>query len=179
MRSSQPSRASRSSSTQTTHTTRMTAFAAASVSLALLGACAHRTSDAGRASLTSADVQADASALSALGHGADPRPIPDGVITPASGPVDGEAEAIAQALCERKLACDELGPNRPYSSAESCLGPARRAGQTHLGQVSSCTRGIRQGALDGCVQAIRAEACSSVLDVTSRVSACRSESLCQ
>lgn len=146
----------------------------------LAGGCAHRTGDAAReARLTSANVEDDTSALSALGHGADPRPIPDGVVTPMGGPVDGESEAIAQALCARKLACDEIGPNRSYTDDESCLAPARRAAQMHLGTVSACPAGLRQGALEACVRAVAAEGCSSALDVTKDVAACRSERLCK
>lgn len=148
-------------------------FVGLAVAVALV-TCAHKDSTpVGTATTTGAELPAGAGEEAPPGHGADPRPIE----SPTALARSAEAEDLAQALCERKLACDEIGPNRPHSSMNACMTEARRAASVSMESVS-CPQGFAEPLLAQCLTAVRAQPCSGDLDVVGNVDACSQASLC-
>lgn len=149
-------------------------FVGLAVALGLV-TCAHEDSTpVGTATTTGAELPAGAGEQAPPGHGADPRPIE----APATAlGHSAETENLAQALCERKLACDEIGPNRPHSSMDACMKEARRTASADIESVG-CPQGFAEPLLGECLAAVRAQPCSGDLDVLANVDACSQASLC-
>jgi hypothetical protein len=123
-------------------------------------------------STTSAELPLDERDPSKLGHGADPRPV-----STAPATLDTEANAVADALCARKYSCDEIGPNRPFVTREECMAEAIRDARRSLSTMA-CPHGTMERQTTSCLEAVRAEACSPVLDVTTGIGACQPEVIC-
>ncbi|AKV02820.1 hypothetical protein AKJ09_09483 [Labilithrix luteola] len=148
-------------------------FVGLAVALVLV-TCAHKdTVPVGTTTTTGAELPAGAGEEAPPGHGADPRAIE----VPALGEGAAEAENLAQALCERKLACDEIGPNRPHASMQACMNEARRTATVDV-QSMGCPQGLAEPLLGNCLSAVRAQPCSADLDIVANVDACSQASLC-
>ncbi len=92
--------------------------------------------------------------------------------TPASA-----VATMAAARCDREVRCKHIGPKEKYRTRRDCVADQQRDSRDDL-NADVCPGGIREKELNDCLQAIRDEDCGNPLDEITRLSACRSGSLC-
>jgi hypothetical protein len=106
---------------------------------------------------------------------------PEPVMRPASSTVvanDRAVEKMANANCERELACENIGLGRRYETPELCVGTFEREKYSELG-FGKCLLGVDYIQLDLCIREIKSEACGSALYTLDALGACRSSKLCR
>jgi hypothetical protein len=86
-------------------------------------------------------------------------------------------ESISEARCARESRCDNIGPDKTFSSMEDCADRVREDWREEL-DARACPQGIDDGQLDECLNAVRAEECSSPFDTLERVSECTQSQIC-
>jgi hypothetical protein len=92
-------------------------------------------------------------------------------------PYQQAIDRIAGARCQRELRCDNVGANKHYVSFDGCTTQLRGEGMNEL-TTTECPRGLDTFQVNKCVADIQAERCENLLDTISRVSSCRTGSLC-
>lgn len=87
------------------------------------------------------------------------------------------AMRLADEMCSRASACNQIGDGARYRTEEACM--ADQGAQTPA-QVSSwsCTPASTQSSFEECLAAIRSERCESSLPRADRLVACRSVAVC-
>jgi len=85
--------------------------------------------------------------------------------------------SIATARCDRELRCKNVGPNEKYLSTSECVAKLQNDKRSDV-NAQDCPNGISDKSLTSCLSAIRDEDCGNPLDAISRLTACRSGSLC-
>lgn len=87
------------------------------------------------------------------------------------------AMRLADEMCSRAAACNQVGDGARYRTEEACM--ADQGAQTPA-QVSSwsCTPPSTQSSFEECLAAIRSERCESALPRADRLVACRSVAVC-
>ena len=106
---------------------------------------------------------------------------PEPVMRPASSTVvanDRAVEKMANANCERELACGNVGLSRRYETPEMCVGTFEREKYSELG-FGKCLLGVDYIQLDLCIREIKSEDCGSALYTLDALGACRSSKLCR
>lgn len=101
-------------------------------------------------------------------------------MTPASRTTsDNERSifAITEQRCKREIRCENVGPDKSYSSEDDCRTQLNKAGYNSLG-LDNCPAGIDPSALQVCLSSIQAEECGKPLDSIERMVDCRSGKLC-
>ena len=101
---------------------------------------------------------------------------PPAEMTPASR-TRSAAEQIAAARCEREKECENVGPDRTYSSGPDCVARIQNDWKDEL-NARECPGGIDQHELDECVSQIRAEACGNPFDTLARITECTQSQIC-
>lgn len=86
-------------------------------------------------------------------------------------------ESIAEARCARESRCENIAPDKRYSSMEDCVARVREDWRDDL-DARSCPSGVNEPQLNECLSAIREEECSSPFDTIERVSACTASQIC-
>jgi len=105
---------------------------------------------------------------------------PEPKYPPAGPPTasnDRAISAITDERCDRDLRCNNIGPDKKYTSRDECVRKLTDSGYSSLGPTE-CRSGINQSELSQCLQSIRNEQCDSPLDTLERLAACRSGKLC-
>lgn len=97
--------------------------------------------------------------------------------TPANA-TRSAAESIARSRCQREQTCENVGPDKKYSSASDCLTRIRNDWKDDLNS-RECPGGVNQTQLDQCVAKIRSEECGSPFDTLSRVTECTAGQICE
>jgi uncharacterized protein DUF6184 len=86
--------------------------------------------------------------------------------------------SLAEARCAREARCDNVGPDKKYSTVDDCLMRTRADWESDL-NARECPGGVNQKQLDECLSEVRSEDCNSPLDTLERVAACTSGQICQ
>jgi hypothetical protein len=95
-----------------------------------------------------------------------------------SGTEAGSAvESMSEARCTRESRCDNVAPDKRYSSMEDCVTRIREDWREEL-DARSCPQGVNDAQLEECLTAIRNEECSSPFDTLERVAACTQSQIC-
>jgi hypothetical protein len=104
---------------------------------------------------------------------------PESAMTELGATEGGSAiESIAEARCARDSRCDNIGPDKRYSSMEDCITRVREDWRSEL-DARSCPQGIVDEQLDECLSAVRGEECSSPFDTLERVTECTQGQICR
>jgi hypothetical protein len=103
---------------------------------------------------------------------------PESAMAEVTGTEGGSAiESISEARCARESRCDNIGPDKTFSSMEDCTARVREDWREEL-DARACPQGIDDGQLDECINAVRAEECSSPFDTLERVTECTQSQIC-
>jgi uncharacterized protein DUF6184 len=86
-------------------------------------------------------------------------------------------ESIAEARCARESRCDNVGPEKTYSSMEDCIIRVRSDWSDEL-SARECKAGVNETQLNECLNEVREEECSSPFDTLERVAACTTGQIC-
>lgn len=86
-------------------------------------------------------------------------------------------ESIAEARCARESRCDNVGPEKTYSSMEDCIIRVRSDWSDEL-SARECKTGVNETQLNECLNEVREEECSSPFDTLERVAACTAGQIC-
>jgi hypothetical protein len=116
-----------------------------------------------------------ASAL--LACGGNTRPPELAKAEPVPSETASSNELLAEARCAREARCNNVGPEKRYSSLEDCLTRVWTEWQGDF-DASECPAGIDGAALQRCLTEIRVLECSSPLESLEQLPACESTSLC-
>jgi len=106
---------------------------------------------------------------------------PEPVMRPASSTVvanDRAVEKMANANCERELACENVGLGRRYETPAMCVGTFEREKYSELG-FGKCLLGVDYVQLDLCIREIKDADCGSALYTLDALGACHSSKLCR
>ena len=87
-------------------------------------------------------------------------------------------ESIAESRCQREQKCNNVGPEKKYSSADDCLVRIRNDWKDDL-NARECPGGINRAQLDECLTKIRTEDCGNPFETLSRIVECRVGQICQ
>ena len=93
------------------------------------------------------------------------------------GANDAAINAIANARCDREVACKMVGPNQAYETREACVIDLASRGRNDL-STSECPSGVSSSELEKCVGAIRGDKCGTPIDTATHLASCRATSLC-
>ena len=120
-------------------------------------------------------------ALGACNRTNDPEPVygeprSDTELRPASRAASA-AESITEARCAREQRCENIGPDKKYSSFSDCGARVRNDWKDDL-NARECPGGVNQKELDECLASIRNEDCNSPLDTLSRLTQCTAGPIC-
>jgi hypothetical protein len=98
---------------------------------------------------------------------------------PSAGAATTSATAsIADSRCERELRCENVGPDKKYSSMQDCKDRITTDWRDDL-NARECPGGINRAELEECLAEIRNEDCANPFDTLSRVAACTVGQLCE
>ena len=86
-------------------------------------------------------------------------------------------EQLAEARCTREARCNNIGPDRRYSSLEDCRTRVWTEWQGDFDE-RECQTGLDEPALERCLTEIRVLECSSALESLEQLPACQAGSLC-
>lgn len=100
-------------------------------------------------------------------------------ITSATVPVsaDRAVNRVAEARCDRELACDNIGSGHHWESREACLLDLKKDLREKLGS-RECANGVDRDRLNACLKESRTEQCGNPVDGVERASACGTSELC-
>jgi hypothetical protein len=101
----------------------------------------------------------------------------DNELRPASRTASA-AESITEARCAREQRCENIGPDKKYSSFADCSARIRNDWKDEL-NTRECPGGIDQKELDECLAAVRAEDCNSPFDTLGRLAECTAGPICR
>jgi hypothetical protein len=98
---------------------------------------------------------------------------------PAAGAGTASATAsIADSRCARELRCENIGPDKKYSSMDDCEARVKSDWREDL-NARECPSGIDRDQLAECLDEIRNEDCANPFDTLGRVAACTVGQLCE
>ncbi|HEX9295063.1 MAG TPA: DUF6184 family natural product biosynthesis lipoprotein [Polyangiaceae bacterium] len=108
----------------------------------------------------------------------EPRSIGGGPTEPGARATPASAVAsFATARCDREVRCKNVGVKEKYATRDECVAKMKEDKRDDI-NAKDCPGGISEKQLNDCLQSIRTEDCGNPLDAISRLSACRSGSLC-
>jgi len=87
-------------------------------------------------------------------------------------------ESIAESRCQREQTCNNVGPEKKYSSTNDCLTRIRNDWKDDL-NARECPGGVNQTQLNQCLAKIRTEDCGNPFDTLSRVAECTAGQICE
>ncbi|MGD0524247.1 MAG: DUF6184 family natural product biosynthesis lipoprotein, partial [Polyangiaceae bacterium] len=90
--------------------------------------------------------------------------------------VDTASSEIANARCDREVACGDVGTGRTYAARDQCAGELLRSARADLA-TPGCPAGIAARLVDDCASRLRQESCHP-LSTLSLMEACRPAALC-
>jgi len=85
--------------------------------------------------------------------------------------------SMATARCDRELRCKNIGTNKTYLNTDECVTKVQNDKRSNL-NPDECPQGVDNNNLASCLKSIREEDCGNPLDSVSRLTNCRSGSLC-
>ena len=126
--------------------------------IAGLGGCSHTQDSAGTTTVTSG---------STLG----PK------VTGARTDRDEASMRLADEMCSRAAACNQIGEGARYPTEEACMAAEGAKAPAQLNGWS-CAPSASPSGFEGCLAAVRGERCESDLPRVDRLAACRSVQVC-
>lgn len=90
---------------------------------------------------------------------------------------DQVAMRLADEICAREVACNRVGPGRPYRTEEACMAEQGAAAPTQITRWS-CVPAQTSAGFEECLAAIRSERCEMPLAGADRLLACRGAQVC-
>jgi len=87
------------------------------------------------------------------------------------------ASSVSTAQCDRELRCKNIGTNKKYLTTEECVTKLQNDKRTSI-NPEACPQGVNENHLADCLKAIREEDCGNPLDSVTRLTQCRSGTLC-
>jgi hypothetical protein len=117
-------------------------------------------------------------ALISCGRGGEgPGAQPGTTTTSAAAPMQSAVNDLATARCDREELCNNVGAGKKYGTRDACVNEMRAKGNADL-QASACPNGVDPQQLDKCLAEVRGERCGNALDTISRLTACRTSTIC-
>jgi hypothetical protein len=98
-------------------------------------------------------------------------------VTAPLSPRDEAAMRLADELCARAAACNEIRDGGRYRSEEACVADQGAKAPAQIGRLS-CTPTRTQAGFEECLAAIRSERCETDLTSLDRLAACQSAQVC-
>lgn len=90
---------------------------------------------------------------------------------------DDAAMRLANARCDRELACENVGQGKDYADRDACMRHVGHDANATL-RADKCPHGVSEANLERCLADTRHERCSNPVDTIERVNACRRGKLC-
>jgi hypothetical protein len=90
---------------------------------------------------------------------------------------DRAVNRIAEARCDRELACDNIGDGHKWSSKQDCMLDLKKDLRDKL-SADDCPNGVDQRRLNECLKDSRTERCGNPIDTIGRASTCGTAELC-
>jgi hypothetical protein len=109
--------------------------------------------------------------------GKSDRPAESAMVEAVTTEGGSATESIAEARCARESRCDNVGPEKTYSSMEDCIIRVRSDWSDEL-SARECKTGVNETQLNECLNEVREEECSSPFDTLERVAACTAGQIC-
>lgn len=107
----------------------------------------------------------------------DSRPPDTAMAEPVTSEGGSATESIAEARCARESRCENIGPDKKYTTMEDCMIRIREEWSGELSE-RQCPAGIDQRGLQACLDGVRQEECGNPFDTLSRVTACTTGEIC-
>jgi hypothetical protein len=95
----------------------------------------------------------------------------------AGGETRSAVRNISDARCDREARCNNVGNDKKYASDEVCEDQIKSEWANDL-NAYECPKGVVDGELEECLNAIRNEDCNSPFDTLGRISACTAGQIC-
>ncbi len=92
--------------------------------------------------------------------------------------IDSAVSKIAEARCARELTCGNVGADKKFSDASSCMADVKKNFGKDL-NAEDCPAGIDAKELSECVTEAKNEDCGNPFDAIGRAAACRKSDLCK
>jgi hypothetical protein len=92
-------------------------------------------------------------------------------------PADAAALRLADEICGREAACNNIGETARYRTEEACMSDQGARAPAQL-KAWSCTPTQTQAGFEQCLAAIRSERCETALTRLDKLDACRSTEVC-
>jgi hypothetical protein len=97
--------------------------------------------------------------------------------TGSGAPGDMLVGRIAQARCDREVACDRVGEGKPFKTTEQCTSTLRTRSRADV-VAAQCSRGFDNTQVALCLTAIRHFRCETGLGAVDVIPHCQSSALC-
>ena len=97
--------------------------------------------------------------------------------TGSGAPGDMLVGRIAQARCDREVACDRVGQKKTFATSEQCTSTLRERSRADV-VAARCARGFDNTQVGICLTSIRQYRCESTLEAVDVISQCQSSALC-
>lgn len=97
--------------------------------------------------------------------------------TGSGAPGDMLVGRIAQARCDREVACERVGEGRPFATNEQCMSTLRTRSRADV-VAARCARGFDNTQVGLCLTSIRQYRCESGLDAIDTINQCQRSALC-
>jgi hypothetical protein len=97
--------------------------------------------------------------------------------TGSGAPGDMLVGRIAQARCDREVACDRVGEGKPYKTTEQCTTSVRPRSRADV-VAAQCSRGFDNTQVALCLTSIRQHRCESGLGAVDVLPHCQRSALC-
>lgn len=98
-------------------------------------------------------------------------------VTGARTDADQASLRLADEICNRQVACSQVGDGARYHTVEACMADQSTRTPAQLTHWS-CTPSATQGTFEICLSAIRSEHCETKLSSIDELVACRSNAVC-
>lgn len=85
---------------------------------------------------------------------------------------------LVDARCTREERCNNIGSGQKYASKPDCMTKVREDWRDDL-QSRACSNGVNQSQLSDCLDKIRNDSCSNVVESLSRWANCRQSEICK
>ena len=87
-------------------------------------------------------------------------------------------ESLTDARCDREQRCNNVGPDKKYSSRADCVMKVNEEWREDL-NARQCPGGVVQSEFSECLEEIRNEDCGNPFDSLERIVACRASDICE
>ena len=84
---------------------------------------------------------------------------------------------IAGVRCDRQITCEQIGPDKRFTSRDNCARDEARRTKEEL-RSSDCPGGIDTAKLQACLAELSRQDCNSIIGSLQTVDACKTAALC-